>query len=370
LYSTNPQPDPPPLLPPPAPPTLPGLHSAIACADLEAFRFSLYGQASGGLGDIDATSSVCTLADNDVGGILIDEASMVFTVGEVDIIERPTGNKGSAATCLVDMGSKDTDIIVNENDGANVTGINVDGQTSHHAPASYEVTEHTLSGATVSNTYDLDIGNGGSDLLEDIPMDKVKEFRVLVVLPRTTVEEMLNQVGLPMRPNLGDTQSALAIRLLRYKAGFEPVHKDADLFVSSASSSEACGLSHLHARRVYAAHRSHLNYRNYAPLWFEYSNGTHYQDGAMQMAMDAQAAGHDVSKLASILFVPLYNVSLTDLLDAATLQTSMKRYRFVRNRSKLSNEPVPCKQPVDKSRGLYIFSEAFSHEHCNIFKPK
>ena len=42
LYSTKPQPDPPPLLPPPAPPTLPGLHSAIACADLEALGWASF----------------------------------------------------------------------------------------------------------------------------------------------------------------------------------------------------------------------------------------------------------------------------------------------------------------------------------------
>ena len=109
LDSTNPQ-----FLPPPAPPPLPGLHSAIACADLEAFRFSLFGPASRGFGDIDGTS-VCTPVDNFVSGILIDEASMVFTVGESDLMEGV--NKGSAATCLVDMGST-------------VTGTNDDDQGS------------------------------------------------------------------------------------------------------------------------------------------------------------------------------------------------------------------------------------------------
>ena len=49
-------------------------------------------------------------------------------------------------------------------------------------------------------------------------------------------------------------------------------------------------------------------------MWFEFSDGTHYQAGAVQMANEARALGQDVS----MFLEPLPNVSLTEFLNAAS----------------------------------------------------
>ena len=81
LPTNLPPPDPPPFLPPPAPPSLPGLHSAIACADLEAFRSSLFGTTAMG----HEVPNDCLWVGS--GQVYIDESSMVFTLGAQDFTD-------------------------------------------------------------------------------------------------------------------------------------------------------------------------------------------------------------------------------------------------------------------------------------------
>ena len=56
---------------------------------------------------------------------------------------------------------------------------------------------------------------------------------MLLKVQRSSVEKMLNRVMLPMRPNQADTQYDLIVRLLRFVAGLDPVHKDGDLFANN-----------------------------------------------------------------------------------------------------------------------------------------
>ena len=67
-----------PPLPPPPPPQLPELDCAIQCSHLEVFRGELY---------CASPTMACGITGTSKGSIVIDEASMVFTVGETDLID-------------------------------------------------------------------------------------------------------------------------------------------------------------------------------------------------------------------------------------------------------------------------------------------
>ena len=127
-------PDPPPYLPPPAPPPLPGLLSAIACADLEAFRFSLYGHTSIGAPE-------CLWVGS--GQFCIDESSMVFTLGAEDFVTEPNENDGSAPLPVT---------VPIENDGCAPFPVNYVTEANDKDKDS-----------TVTDTNDMDQGNKVTD---------------------------------------------------------------------------------------------------------------------------------------------------------------------------------------------------------------
>ena len=67
------------------------------------------------------------------------------------------------------------------------------------------------------------------------PHEKVLQYKVAVKLGKQNpghLENMLNRIKLPMRPNQEDSISQLAIRLVRKVSGLTPVTTDLDLFPS------------------------------------------------------------------------------------------------------------------------------------------
>ena len=349
LDTTHPPLDPPPHLPPPAPPALPGLHSAIACADLEAFRFSLFGQVTG-LGEHNDSYLVESLYDTrglDTRRVFIEldqlvpPSSQVQDVlqylcnpgGDHDKVDNDTSRANnvtdindSAAACVEGFdkhnskGSIDPDLndsadCVEGVDKHNSTGsidpeLNdsaadcvegygkhickgsidpdlddsaaecVDGNDKHNSKGSTAGTDPDLNdsaavcvvgepvvsselsfteflSAAVSQTsmkrykfvrncnFDSSFAMSNKcasmscpvDLLQehwpDAPPRVREQYRVLLKVGsvnRTKVENMRNQIRLPIRPFQADCISQLAIRLLRATEGLGLVSADFPLY--------------------------------------------------------------------------------------------------------------------------------------------
>ena len=263
------------FLPPPPPPPLPEVDCALQCSQLEEFRHGLYNWYT-------IPECVITGEEQVSDHVIIDEASMVFTLEEADFY----GNMAAGFPTEEDdkdQGSNATNGNVNENepvmDDGNYVGDDIG---LHPVPG---INRPRGSVTTDNMGYD----NDGSVTIVTETNDKDNSSPAVLVT------------------GFADSAAECVVGIGTYVgcSDADPIDDD------------------------------------------QGSNVTDTIDSAVTDIIDNGDAGDS---------------AVTDIIDNCN-------GKYWRDRL-MQEELASKKQKADKARGLYIFSEAFSHEHCSIFKPK